>query len=73
MKVKYIYDEESSLHKEITFEDYLKLDEADRKNNNIYFIKDIDSEMDLINKLNEKMQILQQKLEEVIANGRSDA
>ena len=42
--MKYTYDEETSLHKEVVnLEKYLELPEEDRESNNIYFIENIDS------------------------------
>ena len=57
------YNEELSLHKSpIHFEDYLALSESERKSNAIYFIDDVSSDTELINKLIEKIDQLKSDL-----------
>ncbi len=68
-----VYDEEVGLHQEITLDEYMKLDEEKRKSDNIYFITDVDNEIELINRLSEQMKILQEELEEVVADGLDNA
>lgn len=57
------YDEELILHKSpIHFADYLLLPEAQRVSDNIYFIDDISSDSELIERLIEKIEELKQLL-----------
>lgn len=57
------YDEELTLHKTpIHFSDYLQLPASERQSSNIYFIDDIISDTELIEKLIEKIDELTQRL-----------
>lgn len=56
--------EEPHIHHDVTWAEYQALSEEIRKSNEIYFITDVDSESNLIEKLIEELEKIKTLLEE---------
>lgn len=58
-------DEETHIHHDLTWEQYQQLSEEDRQSSNIYFIKDISNDQEIIQKLIQEIKEIKEKLDEL--------
>ena len=60
------YNEEAQIHKDITLEEYLTLSEEERESDQIYFIKDVSSQEEVLTKILVKIQQASEALQKLI-------